>query len=98
MNIFENIAIIIAAACVLCTGCTSSHNRYVEGTHMALGAYIPYESNLYGVELIQYLNGISITAFTNSTFEVNHYATTTNNWLWGMFESTTTTKTKSKVK
>ena len=65
---------------------------------MALGAYIPYESNLYGVELIQYLNGISITASTNSTLKVEHYATTTNHWMWGMLDSVTTTYTKSEVK
>lgn len=82
MNILNNITIlIVAAAFAICTGCTSQ-NRYVEGTHIALGAYIPYESNLYGVELVQYLNGISITCQTNNTMKVEHYATTTNSWMW----------------
>ena len=84
-------------AIALCAGC-ASNTRYVEGTHLALGAYIPYESKLYGVELIQYLNGISITCQTNNTLKVEHYATTTNSWLWGMLESTTTAYTKSEVK
>ena len=84
-------------AIALCAGC-AFNTRYVEGTHLALGAYIPYESNLYGIELIQYLNGISITCQTNNALKVEHYATSTNRWLWGMLESTTTTHTKSEVK
>lgn len=98
MNILNNIAIlVVAAALAICSGC-AVQTRYVEGTHIALGAYIPYESNLYGVELVQYLNGISITCQTNNTLKVEHYATTTNNWMWGMLESTTTTRTKTEVK
>lgn len=88
--------IITSAMLILMLGCATG-NRYVEGTHIALGAYIPYESNLYGVELIQYLNGISITCLTNNALKVEHCATSTNRWLWGMLESTTTTRTKSEV-
>lgn len=89
--------IVSSAMLLLMLGCATG-NKYVEGTHIALGAYVPYESNLYGVELIQYLNGISITCQTNNALKVAHYATTTNRWLWGMLESTTTTRTKSEVK
>ena len=89
--------IIASAMLLLMLGCATG-NKYVEGTHIALGAYIPYESNLYGVELIQYLNGISITCLTNNALKVEHCATSKNRWLWGMLESTTTTRTKSEVK
>ena len=46
--------IVTSAMLLLMLGCATG-NKYVEGTHIALGAYVPYESNLYGVELIQYL-------------------------------------------
>lgn len=82
---------------LLMLGCATG-SKYVEGTHIALGAYIPYESSLYGVELMQYLNGISITCQTNNVLKVEHYATSKNTWMWGMLESTTTTYTKGEVK
>ena len=40
----------IIALALLC-GC-ASRQRYMEGTHLALGAYVPYDSGLYGVELV----------------------------------------------
>ena len=38
------------AVLLLLAGCKAQ--RYVEGTHLALGAYVPLESGLYGVELV----------------------------------------------
>ena len=32
-------------------GCTSS-SKFVDGTAVSVGAYVPWEQNLYGVELI----------------------------------------------
>jgi len=37
---------------LLTLGCVSNRQRYVEGTHLVLGAYLPCEDSLYGVELL----------------------------------------------
>lgn len=84
-------------ALVLAMGC-AMRTRYVEGTSIALGAYIPWDGNLYGTELISYLNGISVSTTTNKLLSAYHYSSSTNKWLWGMMESTTTTRTKVEEK
>lgn len=84
-------------ACLLLAGCATPC-RYVEGTSIALGAYIPWEGNLYGAELISYLNGVKYTTSTNKLMYVEHDYCSTNSWLWGMMDSVTTTKTKIEEK
>ena len=86
---------ILIVGLILAMGC-ASRTRYVEGTSIALGAYIPWEGNLYGTELISYLNGISVSTTTNKLLYVKHEAASTNSWLWGMMESSTSTKTEVK--
>jgi len=36
---------------MLLVGCAAKQH-YIEGTHLALGAYLPFEDALYGVELL----------------------------------------------
>lgn len=85
------------AMCILIYGCAYKQ-RYIEGTHLALGAYLPFEDAIYGVELLQYTNGAVFYTSTNTpcTFEREYIAT--NTYFWGMVETREATKTKVEVK
>lgn len=95
------VRILLAALCIaaglLVDGCTST-SKWIEGTHLALGAYIPYESNLYGVELCQYLNGCYVRSSSNTTFTAQRDYCATNSYLWGMVETRETTHTQVETK
>lgn len=60
----------LLAASLLCLaplifcGCTSSQ-KYIEGSTLQVGAYIPGESQLYGVEILNWLNGCKVSSATN---------------------------------
>lgn len=68
------------------SGC-ASRQRYVEGTHLALGAYIPAEGNLYGVEIVQYLSGAYLATGTNVPVRFSRTYSATNSYFWGMIET-----------
>ena len=80
---------------VLCAGCSSQ--RYVEGTHLALGAYVPWEDGLYGVELVQYLNGASLSTSTNTPCTFVREYSATNSYFWGMVETREATSSMLQI-
>lgn len=86
----------IVLALFLC-GC-SSQPKYVEGTSVQLGAYIPWQSNIYGVELLSYVNGCVVRTPTNMCYEIERQYSLTNDWCWGMLKSTESSNTKVKLK
>ena len=81
---------------VLCQGC-STHQKVVEGTSIQLGAYLPFEGNLYGVELMSYVNGLKIQASSNQSFQVSRTYNATNDWLWGMMKTVESSDTSIQV-
>ena len=88
---------LLALLLLLFIGCTSSQ-RYIEGTSVQLGAYVPWESNLYGVELVSYINGCSLKATSNMAFKVQREYNATNTYLWGAVQTRESTKTDAEVK
>lgn len=86
----------LALALLLLAGCTSS-SRFVEGTSVQLGAYVPWESNLYGVELVSYVNGCAVKTSSNMNFKVERTYNATNEYLWGMVKTREKTDTKVEV-
>ena len=83
----------LAAAAVLCAaGCAGQ--RYMEGTHLALGAYVPFEDGLYGVELVQYTSGAVLTSATNAVCQFRREYASTNEYFWGMVKTTESTRTR----
>lgn len=81
---------------LLTLGCTSSPS-YKEGTTMQLGAYVPYDGNIMGIEVLNYLNGCKVTCMSNQTFEVERDFAATNDYFFGMVKTEETTHTKVKV-
>lgn len=77
-------------------GCSSSP-KFVEGTSIQLGAYVPWNSNLYGVELLSYVNGCVVRVPTNLTYEITRSYSSTNDWCWGMLKTVERSDTDVKV-
>lgn len=77
-------------------GCTSS-SKFVDGTAVSVGAYVPWEQNLYGMELIQYVNGTMLKTSSNIVFSIERDFCATNTYLWGMLETRESTKTKVRT-
>lgn len=42
--------VLLAVSGALTDGCAST-SRYIEGTHVAVGAWIPWENTMYGLEI-----------------------------------------------
>lgn len=82
-------------AALALAGCSSAP-KMVEGTSLTLGAYVPWESNLYGVELVSYVNGCVVKAPTNQAYSVERTYAATNSWGWGLVESVESSNTKVK--
>ena len=84
-------------ACAFFIGCASAP-KFVEGTSLQLGAYVPWQSNLYGVELMSYVGGCVVRVPTNVCYEIERKHSVTNDWCWGMLKSVETSDTKVKLR
>ena len=81
---------------VLFQGCSSSQ-KIVEGTSIQFGGYLPFEGNLYGVEIVSYVNGLKLQTSTNQSFQVSRTYNATNDWLWGMMKTVESSDTTVQV-
>lgn len=81
---------------LLCQGC-STNPRYVEGTNLSLGAYLPIDGQLMGIELVNYLNGCSVRTISNQAFNVSRTYCSTNSWGWGLLTTVEGSDTKIQV-
>lgn len=72
----------LALALLLIAGCTSN-STFIDGTSVQLGAYVPWESNIYGVEIVSYVNGCALKMSSNLNFRVERTYNATNDYLWG---------------
>lgn len=73
---------IALAICLLLVGC-KANSRVVDGTSVQLGAYVPWDSNLYGLEIVSYVNGCAMKTSSNMNFKIERSYTATNEYLWG---------------
>ena len=85
-----------AVVLVLLLGCYTTP-KYVEGTLTQVGAYIPVEGNIYGMEVVNYLNGCKVTSVSNLPFKVDRVYSSMNSYLWGMVTTTENTHTKVEM-
>ena len=90
------LGILVVLIYVLCQGC-STQQKAVEGTSVQLGAYLPFDGNLYGIELMSYVNGLKIQASSNQSFQVSRTYNATNDWLWGMMKTVESSDTSIQV-
>lgn len=87
--------LIIAA--VILAGCSSAP-KFIEGTSVQLGAYVPWQSNLYGVEICSYVNGCVVRTPSNMCYEVERTHSVTNSWCWGLLDSIESSNTKVNLR
>lgn len=83
-------------AALLLAGC-AGRTRYIEGTHFALGAYVPFEDGLYGVELVQYTSGAYLASSTNAPCRFERSYAATNEYFWGMARTVESSRTSLEV-
>ena len=79
----------------LCGCSTSPH--YVEGTNLSLGALLPIDGQLMGIEVVNYLNGCSVRTSSNQAFNVSRTYCSTNSWGWGLLTTVEGSDTKIQV-
>lgn len=88
----------LLALLLLAAGCSSPAPRMVEGTSLALGAYLPWDGGLYGVELMQYVSGTVVKVPTNTAYQIERRHSVTNDWAWGLLRSVESTATSVRFK
>lgn len=86
---------LIFSLILLLAGCKAAPS-YKEGTMVGLGAYIPWEGQVYGLEIAQYVNGTIIRTPTNMLYEVTRKHSVTNDWMWGMLKCSESSETSVK--
>ena len=87
----------LLVACAIFIGC-ASQPKYIEGTSLSLGAYIPWDGQMYGVELMQYVNGAVLKVPSNTCYEIQRAYSATSDCAWGLLKSVESSETKVKLK
>ena len=59
---------------------------------------MPWQSNLYGVELLSYVNGAVVKVPTNTLYQIERTHNATNSWMWGMLETIESSETKIQIR
>lgn len=63
---------------------------------MQLGAYLPYDGSLFGVECLNYLSGCAVRTSTNNAFTVEREFSSTNSY-FGIVHTSERSKTKVEI-
>lgn len=77
---------------ILC-GCLSKSTLYTEGTKTIVGAYIPYDGQIMGCQIVSCLSGVTFST-TNGNVSITREHSSTNSYLWGMVETVEFGKTE----
>ena len=86
---------IFAAVALALAGC-GGRTVYVEGTEFSLGAYLPMDGQLYGIQILRYRNGVASVS-TNSNMHVERTFAATNSYL-GVVHTAESSQTKAETK
>ena len=79
--------------CLILSGCLMKTTAYTEGTKATIGAYLPYNGQVMGCQVVSHLSGITF-ATSNETVRISRDHCATNSYLWGMVETRESTKTE----
>ena len=86
----------VLAAFLLLAGCHTS-STYTEGSHLALGIYIPASGQLYGVQALSWLSGCKVDMPTNQQFKLCREYSASNDY-FGVVHIREKTKTEIEPK
>lgn len=87
----------LAAAFAILCGCAHDSTMFVEGTRFRMGVYIPWDGQLYGLQLMEYLNGSCVRASTNRVASIEREFSSTNDYL-GVTHTRDRSRTKADIK
>ena len=90
----------VIASCLVAlvlAGCQNPSPEYVEGTMTQIGAYLPLDGGLYGVEVVNYMNGCRLNVSSNQPFKVSRKYESKNNYFWGMVSTDEKTETETEA-
>ena len=87
---------VVLLSLFLLGGCTTG-TMYVEGTSLAVGAYLPMEGNLYGCEIASYLSGCRVSVPSNRTVKITRASVSSNSW-FGVIRSVSSSDTTVTVR
>ena len=85
-------AVIPFAVLILC-GCVSESTLYTEGSKATAGAYIPYDGQMMGCQIVSCLSGVTFST-TNGNVSISREHSATNSYIWGMVETVESGKTR----
>lgn len=77
-------------------GCTTQQ-RYVEGTMTQIGLYVPVQSGIYGLQVLNYLGGVSVQTYTNQPMTVSREYCSSNTY-FGVIHTSEQSSTTVEVK
>ena len=84
--------LVLSACLLLVFGCVTKTSTYTEGTKATIGAYLPYNGQVMGCQIVSYLSGIAFST-SNETVRISREHCATNSYLWGMVETKDSTRT-----
>lgn len=84
---------VIPIAVLLVCGCVSKSTLYTEGTKTTVGAYIPYDGQVMGCQIVSCLSGVTFST-TNGNVSISREHSSTNSYLWGMVGTVESGKTE----
>ena len=73
------IALLFLSILLTVAGCAST-SRYIEGQSLSIGLYAPFDGQIYGLDLLEWINGIYVKAGSNTTFAVKRTVISTNDY------------------
>ena len=92
MRLLLGLTLLIALGC-------SSMPKVIDGTNLSLGAYLPYDGGIYGLNVVEYTSGCVIKSLpTNGQWEVKRTYSATNTWLYGLGKTVESTSLEAKGK
>ena len=90
------LGIMVVLIYVLCQGC-STNPKYIDGSDLAVGVYVPMSDNLVGIQVLHYLNGVNVQTSSNQPFKVERKYSSTNSY-FGIINTVENSDTKVEVK
>lgn len=88
---------VLGAACLLALCGCRAPNSYTSGTSTAIGAYVPYDGQLFGAEIVSYLNGCRVQCASNRTMKIEREFAATNSY-FGIVHTVESVKEKVDVR
>lgn len=96
-NIFRVVVFgIVLGGFSMMIGC-STQPKYIDGSDLAVGVYVPAADNLVGIQVLHYLNGVKVQTSSNQPFKVERQYSSTNSY-FGIINTSENSNTKVETK